>query len=703
MAILSKIRQRSILLILIIALALFSFVLADVIKSGGFSGNSNQVGSINGTDLDYQEFMQKVSNVEKQQQGISTTQAINSVWEQEVRKVVLNEQYDKIGLVLGKDQIMGVIKNHPQYSQTPQFLNAAGKFDEKKFEEYIKSLQNSQDPTIWSQWLAFEKDIQEYAKEQMYTTLIKSSVYTTKVEGKVKYERENNKVDFDYVSVAYSTVSDDQVKVSDEEIIAYMNKNPKKYKSDPTRALEFVVVDNKPSKGDEAAMKSKIDGLVKGGIVYNAKTGKNDTIPGFASAKNIAEFVNSNSDLKFDSTFVAKKDLSPEFAEQLFTLVPGQVFGPYIEGGYYKLSRLVGRKPNSSAKVSHILVAYKGAMQAAPTIKLTKEQAKAKAEVLLAQAIAAPANFAMLAMTNSDDQGSKQNGGVYDNVVPGQMVKPFDAYLFSSPIGKVGVVETDFGFHVMRVDARYDAISLGTVALKIQPSEKTENANYDKANKFESDANAQGMEKAAKASGLTVAPVTSVKAYDENINGLGIQRGIVTWAFNDETEEGAIKRFDIPQVGFAIVRLKSKNDTGLLPLDVAKQSVEPLIKNEKKAEIIRKKMTGATLEAVSKSSGSSILPAVALSLANPVVPNLGFEPKVIGTALGLASNKTSKLIDGNMGVYMVRTKTIVKAPVVKDYKSQIDQLNQQTKGGASYRVIQALRDKAEIKDNRGRL
>jgi peptidyl-prolyl cis-trans isomerase D len=202
---------------------------------------------------------------------------------------------------------------------------------------------------------------------------------------------------------------------------------------------------------------------------------------------------------------------------------------------------------------------------------------------------------------------------------------------------------------------------------------------------------------------LTLAPVTSVKAYDENINGLGIQRGIVTWAFNEETEEGTIKRFDIPQVGFAIVRLKSKNDTGLLPLDVAKQSVEPLIKNEKKAEIIRKKMKGSTLEVVSKSSGSTVLSAIGLSLANPVVPNLGFEPKVIGTALGLAPNKTSKLIDGNMGVYMVRAKTIVKAPVVKDYKSQIDQLNQQTKGGASYRVIQALRDKAEIKDNRGRL
>ena len=91
MAVLSKIRQRSFFLIVIIALALFSFVLADVIKSGGFSGGSNNVGSINGTKFEYQEFMSKVANVEKQQQGISGTQALNSVWEQEVRKALLSE------------------------------------------------------------------------------------------------------------------------------------------------------------------------------------------------------------------------------------------------------------------------------------------------------------------------------------------------------------------------------------------------------------------------------------------------------------------------------------------------------------------------------------------------------------------------------------------------------------------------------------
>jgi peptidyl-prolyl cis-trans isomerase D len=700
MAILSKIRQRSILLVLIIALALFSFVLADVIKSGGFSGGSNDIGSINGTKFEYQEFMNKVANVEKQQQGISGTQAINSVWEQEVRKALLSEQYDKIGLLLGKEQLMAVIKNDPQLSQSPQFLNAAGKFDDKKFAEYINSLQSAPDQTQWNQWKAYEVQIEDFAKEQMYNTLIKSSVYTTKAEGKLKYERDTDKVDFDYVALAFSTVSDDQVKVTDEEIIAYMKKYPKKYKSDNTRSVEFVLVENKPSPADEVAMKSKIDGFVNGKT--EMVNGVNQVIPSFASATNLADYVNKYSEIKFDSSYVAKKDINPQFAEQLYNLPTGQVFGPYTDNGYSKLSRIAGRKSGATAKVSHILIAYKGANQAAPSVKLTKEEAKAKADGLLAQVNANPSSMAMLAMMNSDDQGSKQNGGVYDNVAPKQMVKPFDDFLFGNPVGKTGVVETDFGFHVMKVDGKNDAVLLATVALKVQPSEQTEDANYNKALKVEADAMSNGLEKAAKKAGLTIAPAVSVKAYDENVASLGIQRQIVTWSFNQDTNINDVKRFDIANLGFAIVKLKSKNDNGLLPLEQAKQSVEPLIKNEKKAAILKKKMTGTTLEAVSKTTGSSISPAVGASASSPVIPNLGYEPKVVGAALGLASGKTSKVIEGNSGIFMVRTKTITKAPAVKDYKTQIDQLNQQTKGSASYRVVQALKDKADIEDNRGR-
>lgn len=682
MAVLSKIRQRSFFLIIIIALALFSFVLADVIQSGTFNSSTNNVGSVNGTDIEAQEFMQNVSMIEKQGQGTTSTQAMNSAWEQEVRKIILSSEFEKLGLKIGNEQLINVIKQNPNLAQNPQFLNAAGQFDENKFKEFLKGIKNAPDQSQWLEWKEFEKNIERFAVEQMYNTMIKSGVYTTKAEGKFQYKTENDKADFEYVSVAFSTVNDDQVKVTDAEIIDLMKKSPKKYKSDNTTSIDFVLVENKPSKEDEQAMLSSIgDVKVK-----------------FDSVANVGEFVNANSDIKFDSTYLAKKDLPLDYQEQLFNLPVGGVFGPYVFNGHQCISRMIAKKGNASAKASHILLAYKGAPQSTAT--RTKEEAQALANDLLAQAKANPGNFAMLAMTNSDDPGSKNNGGEYDNIMPGQMVPKFNDFVFNNPVGMIGVVETEYGFHVIKVLDKYGAVLMGTVAQKIQPSEATIDAIYTKASQLEADANEnKDFAAVAKKAGLEVVPATNLKGFDEYVQGVGSQREIVRWSFNKDTEIGDVRRFDVPQ-GFVIAKLKDRNETGLLPIDVARQSVEPLIKNQKKAEIIKKKMNGNSLEAVAKASGASIQTATGISLKTPVLPNMGNEPKVVGKAFGLAAGKTSEIIEGNSGMFMVRAKTVTKAPEVPSYATYITQDRSQNQSYAISKAYIALKDKAEIKDNR---
>jgi len=682
MAVLSKIRQRSFFLIIIIALALFSFVLADVIQSGTFNSSTNNVGSVNGTDIEAQEFMQNVSMIEKQGQGTTSTQAMNSAWEQEVRKIILSSEFEKLGLKIGNEQLINVIKQNPNLAQNPQFLNAAGQFDENKFKEFLKGIKNAPDQSQWLEWKEFEKNIERFAVEQIYNTMIKSGVYTTKAEGKFQYKTENDKADFEYVSVAFSTVNDDQVKVTDAEIIDFMKKSPKKYKSDNTTSIDFVLVENKPSKEDEQAMLSSIgDVKVK-----------------FDSVANVGEFVNANSDIKFDSTYLAKKDLPLDYQEQLFNLPVGGVFGPYVFNGHQCISRMIAKKGNASAKASHILLAYKGAPQSTAT--RTKEEAQALANDLLAQAKANPGNFAMLAMTNSDDPGSKNNGGEYDNIMPGQMVPKFNDFVFNNPVGMIGVVETEYGFHVIKVLDKYGAVLMGTVAQKIQPSEATIDAIYTKASQLEADANEnKDFAAVAKKAGLEVVPATNLKGFDEYVQGVGSQREIVRWSFNKDTEIGDVRRFDVPQ-GFVIAKLKDRNETGLLPIDVARQSVEPLIKNQKKAEIIKKKMNGNSLEAVAKASGASIQTATGISLKTPVLPNMGNEPKVVGKAFGLAAGKTSEIIEGNSGMFMVRAKTVTKAPEVPSYATYITQDRSQNQSYAISKAYIALKDKAEIKDNR---
>lgn len=682
MAVLSKIRQRSFFLIIIIALALFSFVLADVIQSGTFSAGANDVGSVNGTDIEAQQFMQSVANIEKQGQGTSSTQAMNSAWEQEVRRIILTEEFEKLGLKIGNEQLINVIKQNPSLSQNPQFLNAAGQFDENKFKESLKGIKNAPDQTQWLQWKEFEKNIEIYAVEQMYNTMIKSGVYTTKAEGKFQYKLENDKADFEYVTVPFSTINDDQVKVSDAEIIDFMKKSPKKYKSDNTTNVDFVLVENKPSKEDEQAMLTSIgDVKVK-----------------FDSVANVGEFVNANSDIKFDSTYVAKKDLPIEHQEALFNLPVGAVYGPYVANGSQCISRMIGRKGNASAKASHILIAYKGAERSPAT--RTKEEAQALANDLLTQAKANPGNFAMLAMTNSDDPGSKNNGGEYDNITPGQMTPKFNDFVFNNAAGTIGVVETEFGFHVMKVSEKYEAVLMGTVVQKIQPSEATIDAIYTKVSKLEADANENSDFAAlAKKAGLEVIPATNLKGFDEYIQGVGSQREIVRWSFNKDTEIGDVRRFEVPQ-GFVIAKLKDKNTSGLLPIDVAKQTVEPILKNQKRAEIIKKKMSGASLEAVAQKSGATVQPAIGVSMKSPVLPNIGNEPKVVGKAFGLAAGKTSEIIEGNSGMFMVRAKAVTKAPEVPSYATYITQDRTQNQSYATSKAYTALKDKAEIKDNR---
>jgi len=682
MAVLSKIRQRSFFLIIIIALALFSFVLADVIQSGTFSSSANNVGTVNGTDIDAQEFMQNVAMIEKQGQGTTSTQALNSAWEQEVRRIILSEEFDKLGLKIGSEQLINIIKQNPNLAQNPQFLNAAGQFDENKFKESLKGIKNAPDQTQWLQWKEFEKNIERFAVEQMYNTMIKSGVYTTKAEGKFQYKLENDKADFEYVSVAFSTINDDQVKVTDAEIIDFMKKSPKKYKSDNTTSIDFVLVENKPSKEDEQAMLSTI-GEVK---------------VKFDSVANVGEFVNANSDIKFDSTYVTKNQLPVEHQEALFNLPIGGVYGPYVYNGHQCISRMIAKKSNASAKASHILLAYKGAPQSSAT--RTKEEAQALANDLLAQAKANPGNFAMLAMANSDDPGSKNNGGEYDNITPGQMVPQFNDFVFNSAIGTIGVVETDYGFHVIKVTDKYNSVLMGTVAQKIEPSETTIDAIYTKASQLEADANEnKDFAAVAKKAGFEVIPATNLKGFDEYVQGIGSQREMVRWSFNKDTEIGDVKRFDVPQ-GFVIAKLKDRNETGLLPIDVARQSVEPLIKNQKKAEMIKKKMSGSSLETVAKASGASVQVATGVSLKTPVLPNIGNEPKVVGKAFGLAAGKTSEVIEGNSGMFMVRAKAVTKAPEVPSYETYITQDRSQNRSYAISMSFIALKDKAEIKDNR---
>ncbi|WP_430613927.1 peptidylprolyl isomerase [Flavobacterium sp. JP2137] len=697
MAVLSKIRQKSVLLIAVVGIALLAFVVGDLVRGGGIGKGSRNVGSINGVEINTQEFMQKVAQAEQGGQAMGA-QANNMVWNNEVNSVLLGTEFEKIGLRIGKDQLVNVIKQNPNFANNPQFQNQLGKFDINKFNEFIVTMKKG-GAEQWNAWLDYEKQLEKFAIEQMYFSMIRAGMNTTTAEAKNSYYVENSKVTFDYVSVAYSTINDDQVKVTDAEIESYLKKNEKKYKSEPTRDIEYVYVSSVPSEKDKNEVKENISELLQSSIVYNETTKKNDTVSGFKNTNNLKEFVNLNSDVKYDSLFYSKSDLPLEYQEELFNLQPGEVFGPYLFNDHYCLTRLVDRKAGEKVKAAHILIPFAGAASATPGVTRTKEEAKAKADDLLKQAMANPAQFGMLAAQNSEDPGSKNNGGEYDNIAKGQMVKPFDDFIFNNASGKLGVVETDFGFHIIKVMEKKDAIRLATIARKVETSEATADEIYTNATKFEQEAATKDFEALAKEMNLPIQPSTTVRPFDEQLPLVGKQRNIVIWAFNKETKPGDIKKFDNAD-GHVIVKLKSANQTGLLSISEARSTVEPILMNEKKAALIRPKMEGKTLAEVSAKTGATVTTAADVSRQNPLIINVGPEPKVVGNAFSLKPEATSALIDGAKGVYIIQTKAISQAPELPNYNTYKSKTNSVIRSSAQSKVMEALKNNAKIKDHR---
>ncbi|HCQ12469.1 peptidylprolyl isomerase [Flavobacterium sp.] len=692
MAVLQKIRQRSGLLLLVIGFSLLAFVVGDLIQGGTFGRQSTDVGSINGKDVPFEDFRIKVANMEKNGQGTTQTQAANQLWEQEIAIALLTAEFDKLGLRAGENHIIENFKNDPNIGQNPAFLNELGKFDLKKFKEYFKT-----NPEQAQMMKDREKDAELNAKYQMYAALIKGGMYTTEAEGKFKYELESNKTSFDYVALLYSTVKDSDIKVTDEDYLAYMKKREKRFKSEGTREIEYVVIEDTPSKEDQAEAKAKIDALLAGGVVFNNETKTNDTVPSFKNASNVAEYIAANSDTPYDSTYVSKQDLPAEHAEALFNLPTGEVYGPYINGKYYVVSKSMGRKSGAKAKASHILISWEGTQLPNKKEKRTKEEAKAKADNLYAQAVANPGSFAMLALTNSDDS-SAQSGGDLGYFGPNQMVKPFNDYVFANPVGKIGLVETEFGYHIINVTDKQDAIRLATVSQKVDPSQKTTDDAYTKATKFEMDAASKDFAVVAKAAGVTVNPAIKAKPMDEMFGSVGNQRQIVKWAYS-EAKVGDVKRFEVVNVGHVIAKLTKINEKGLMTVEEAKPMIESIIKNEKKAEKLKAKASGSSLEAIAKANGTTVQQAVDVTVGNPILNGVGAEQKVVGTAFGTAAGKLSAPIEGNSGIYVIKAKSVLKAPKAANYTDYINKVKATASQGVG-RVIPALKSDAKIEDNR---
>lgn len=703
MAILENIRKRTTILILIIGMALFAFVISGVFTSSNF-GAGGKVGStvaeINGNELSIDAFRQKVEAASRRVgPNVSSMQTINQVWDQEVRNSILGEQFEDLGINIEEDQIMNYIKTMPGYNQAPQFQNEDGIFDENKFRDFISEMRVN-NPQQYELWLQDEQNIIQSSKEQTYFNLVKAGVGATLKEGELEYKLANDKVDMQYVRIPFASIPDSTISVTKSEIAEYINANKEEYKQEISRDIQFVNFEEKPSAADEAAVEASITKLLDDTIEYNKQTDRNDTILGFRNTTDYAAFLDRKSDIKFDTIYKAKKSLPSSFADTLMTLQVGELFGPYRDGDYFKVSKMVDRKSNGSVKASHILVTYEGAQRANPDIKRTKEEAEAKANELLRDAKKRDADFAQLARDNSDGP-SAPTGGDLGFFQQGTMVPAFNDFAFENAIGSIGLVETDFGFHVIKIDDKEDIVQIATLARAIEASEETSNTLFTDATKFEMEVSSgdKVFTDLASENQYSVMPVYKIKALDENLPGLSNQRSIVQWAFNEETEVGDIRRFNVNN-GYAVVQLVKKYEEGVMSVEDASATVLPKIRKERKAAQIIGQHQGKTMDAIASDASQSLSNATGLTVKSPTIPGAGSEPAVVGAAFAMKDGETSDLIEGNTGVFMIKVTKKEEAPKLDNYSTYANTLRTSTANKVNTAVYNALKEASEIEDNR---
>ena len=697
MAILNNIRKRGVFLIIIIALALFSFILADVIRNGGFASEKSQttIAVVNGEEIGREGFMQQVETTQRTLGPSGTTgQAMSRVWDNELRAILLSQEFEKLGLSAEKEQINNALRINLATNET--FLNDAGLFDEGKLQEYIASIKAS-NPTAYQQWLDFEKRTEEGILQASYYTMIKGGLRSTDAEGELEYRFENDKVNLQFVQVPYSKIADEDVTVSDEEIRSYVKSHAEEFEVDPKVDIQYVSFMETASEEDIEDTKKNILSLLDDRFEFN------DTIVGFARTNDNLEFVNANSDVPFVDQWMFKKDLPASVADSIYNLAVGDIYGPYKIDNTFSVSKVIESKQMpDSIQSKHILIRYAGSFRAASDVTRSKEEAKKLADSILRVVKRNTRKFEALSAALSEDSSNKDKGGDLGYNPPGRMVAEFDEFIIANKTGTFGVVETDFGFHVVGVGEQKNkqkAIKIATVTNEVELSEKTLSVNFAEASRFEVASQKGDFAEMAKTAGIDLKPVNKIGELDSNIPGVGNNRSIINWAFDEENNVGDIKRFSIVD-GYVIAQLTRKDPKGLLSVAEASVTVNPILRNEKKAKKIREAITGTTLVELAASQNVTVQTATAVTMSAPTLPGAGAELEVVGAAFGKSAGELTGFIDGKTGVFIAKVLAINNAPDLETYAAYANQLNGKIQPTVNASVVSALKSAADIEDNR---
>jgi peptidylprolyl isomerase/peptidyl-prolyl cis-trans isomerase D len=692
MAVLSKIRERSMFLIIIIGLALFAFVL-DPSTLGDFftSSKVNEIGEINGESISREEFVQELEEYKQQSGGqVSEMQAAKTVWDNILRKKIYKKQLTEAGITIGEADVWKELISAPFVQNNPEYRNESGLFDESKFKQFLATEKENK-TDMWSQWSSYMNQIRDNAETNTYNNLITAGLGASLKEGQQEYLIDNSKLNAQFVYVPYTSISDDLVKIKKSEVEAYIKNHKEDFKVEASRDISYVQFTLIATSADEQVIKNDIATL----------------IDDFKNTTNESVFLAENaSDSSINENFQFKSSLNQEVSALIFETNQGDVVGPYKDKEFFKISKIIelSQMPDST-RASHILIPFIGSQRVAADVTRTEVEAKILADSLLSVVKSSVSKFGDLAKTFSSDLGSGAKEGDLDWFTYSRMTPLFRDFCFQGKKGDVGVVKTPFGFHVIKIDDQKNnqkVVKLATYSRKIIASEATENATFRNAEEFAlAISKDKKFDDLAKQKNYVSSSAVGLKVLDENVAGLGNQRQIVSWAFGKETKLNDFKRFDLDG-SHVVVFLTSSEEKGLMSAEKATNTVRPILLNEKKAALISDKLKGASLEGIASSNNTTVRTSDGLTLKSPTLSGIGFEPKIVGAMYNAPINKVINSVEGDRGVYAFKVTSKELPTALPNYDSNRKRISEARKR-LTFKMYEAIKNASNIEDNRANM
>lgn len=690
--VIGKIREKSTLLMVMIGGAMLLFVLDPTMLDSLFQGNTTEVGEIAGETVDGRRFQERVDETianYKTQTGqttidnATTDQLREQTWNQMVREVVLGQELEAAGVRVSKDELYDMVQGsnpHPQVVQA--FTNPeTGQFDRAQVMSFLKRMETDDD--IKQRWIAFENDIQKLRRSEKYNNAIKKGLYVNNPEAEDDFYAKNQNATIKYVLKRYKSVADSTVEVSDSDIKKYYNDNLAQYEQDASRDVEFVAFRVDPSQEDFAEVLNLME-RVK---------------PDFETTENDTLFVNRESDVRFNSRWLPKGDLGGLIDSLMFNAEKGFVYGPYLEGQTYRMAKLIGVKmAPDSVNARHILIR--------PETYGDYNKAKAVADSLKAL-IENGGDFAALAQANSEDPGSGAKGGDLGWFMEGQMVPTFNDACFDGDEGDLVMVESQFGFHIIEVLEQKGSTEKRAVAFidrTVDASTKTFQVKYGEADEFaRSITSVTSFDQEVANRGLNKRIASNLKENDRTIAGLDNPRQLIRWAFEAEKEDVS-EVFELGNT-FVVGVLTAQREEGHTDMEEIADELKAGAIQEKKAAMFMEEFEAAKAGDIQTIADNMNLPAEVkdnVAFSSPAISGLGREPKVIGATFGIEVGDISKPIKGEQGVYVISLESKTETPANPSFTNNGRILNSSLSSRVDYEVFEALKEKADITDNRSK-